>query len=386
MASSNALAALITCLVSLVASKENIVVRRASVDASGEVQHDRSRDPFSNGRISMSVDADGKLMQLGDREEVGIHDPTEMARMLRTSGGKIDEKLISIRQHDDTNASQAPACGRPRAKANRFELCRVGECDQPRAFMIALAQDEDGTHRTMLESFSSEGDVDFDGYWPGTVSRTELNANMIPTDDRAVCQGHDTWSDWAMLELATPTQCKMPSSKWRLVESVMNPTVEKTLVVKFKVGRVLEVQNDLMESLIDGQHKLRLTKEAFTEDTCPFRGVAQTENDNVWEAHHIVAHDIAIERGKNTVIYQYVLTCKLFNEVNMHVNELQFRLPHFTIKDELSIPNCQPAPEGGFQVCHTLASETGINDDRAKTGQDDPTYADVSPGQSSINS
>lgn len=326
----------------------------------------------------MGVDPDGNLVQLGAQEEVDVNDVSGMARMLRPSSGKVDENLISVRQHDDINASQypeegqeRPICGRPPPKAGDEDMCRRGNCKFPTRFEVAIVGDN-----TVMESFRDDSEEPFMGFWPGDVTRTATDEHMVPQRDHCVCQGCDEWSEWAIRQLATPTSCDIPSAMWRLVWDVKNPESTKSQVVKFKVGRVLEVTNGVMHNLAYGDF---LTKQVFY-NADKYDKVAKAEEDNVWEDAHTIHQELKIEQGKTMAVYQYVLTCQLFNSVNMHINGLQFRLPHFIHRDDLRKPECNPNQDDGFEECHKKESQKYINAQNGKTEQADPTNEDVLDG------
>jgi len=374
MALLNVLVLLTLCFATLAESKDGGFVRRAAVDASGQVRPDGSLGPLADEHISMGVDAEGELVDFGD-VEVDANDTNTNTRIVRTSGLKPDHSLLSVHQHFNFSniAEQVPEdrqpCERPPPKRNRHKICQHKECGPPpNAYMLAIVGDN-----TMMESFSSEEDARMDGYWPGDVSRTEVDAHMVPDQDRCVCQGCDEWSEWAIRELALPDVCKFPDHEWRLVFSVMNPEEKRAQTVKFKVGRKLKVRNDIQHDFVYGYH---LTKQVFLNSR-DYKHVAKAEEARVWKDAHTIDKELEIGQGKNIAVYQFVLSCKLFNKVDMYVNELEFHTPHFVNKDDLEPPTCDPNEDGGFQECHKMASEEHMNSERGRTEQVNPTKEDA---------
>lgn len=306
-----------------------------SVNEEGSMEaahvHDADAHRKSHGHASMSVDAKGELLFEATRKtEQSTY--SKMSSLLH-----LDNSLASDFALNSSSQSSTPRrrrCGRPSIRRNRHVTCFTPDCGPPpMAFMVALHQG-----KTEIESFASANDVQWDTFWRDGTTRTELDNHMTPDRSQCSCDGCDEWNEWAIEQLATPASCDYPGHEWHLVYQDMNPTTAYDQSVQALVGRMYSTSNDFMHNAGLG---VTMAKAKFTGSAI-YSQVAGAQHQHTWEEARLTKETWPVKRGHAIAIWQYVLTCRVFNKVGVFINEAHFRTPIRVLTNSSSAPECDP--------------------------------------------
>lgn len=313
-----------------------------------------SKEQVHSGHTAMSVDAAGEILlesaqqsHKSKAEESAVH--KAMERTLRADSSLKSD--FSLDSSSATHQDRRRRCGQPTVARGRDDgpnprhvPCYTVDCGPPpMAFMVALHNET-----TQLESFSSAaqvGWVTMPSGWSTETTRTELGTHMTPFRSVCSCDGCDEWNEWAIKELATPYSCEYPSHEWHLVFDDLSPSSTYDKEVQVLLGRVFSTSNTFTHNA--GMSKV-MAKQHFTDSAVygPVATRLTADHDHAWEEARLTKETWSVQAGVAKAVWQYVLTCRVFNKVALYINEAKFHTPIKVVTQTASPPQCDPNVDG----------------------------------------